>query len=118
MTQENNNYYEKYYNYIVNTLGHVHIKVCKQLAKVVAKYESGIELRALYRVVAEEENTSVDAIARNIRSYIAGVMSDASLEDLSTLFGYTFHAYSKNVLPRELIPVLKFKIDEIDMQDL
>lgn len=105
--------FEKYYHPIINLFGHITYLGCTQLAYACIHYEPGLKYSEVLKRTAEQLHTTPTAIKRNIAIYLDAVNKDVSIQDMSTYLGYNFPSDIEKMTPFELIPVLKFSIDGI-----
>ena len=112
-TNEMKQQFEKYYYPIINMFGHLTYIGCTQLAYACVFYEPGLGYSEVLKRTAEQLHTTHTAVKRNIKIYLDAVNKDVSIQDMSTYLGYNFPSKLEKMTPFELIPVLKFSIDGI-----
>lgn len=112
-TNEVKQRFEKYYYPIINMFGHLTYRGCAQLAYACVFYEPGLGYSEILKRTAEQLHTTPMAVKRNIKIYLDAVNRDVSVQDISTYLGYNFPSSVEKITPFGLIPVLKFSIDGI-----
>lgn len=100
-----------YYRFLIKTFGHADCVGCRALAYVLDKYQPGNQIQNLYKEYADEIHSTPSAVERSVRVYLACIIKDYTIEDISTMLDYAFKPGQTTLRASELVPVLKFVLE-------
>lgn len=103
----------KYYKFLFENFGYAECSGCLMLSKVLEYYKltDVINMVDIYKKVAEQFNTTVWAVERNIRTYIKKILDDYTVDELSSALHYSFKAGATTLPASALIPAIKYYVD-------